>query len=302
MNGEVVDIIDAGLTDKTYYGMIMSSELLTYSTGTGQSAIEYFATVVCTDGVTRQCVIPGDYYSKWTLISISYVNGKPEAKRLSSKTLSGTVNSSASILGDYAFADNIEIMEISGNGDWTVLYPNRLANAEFTDEIQYYLLNEKNELAVLILKNATGDMYSYGLITSVNESSAPAETAETRVVSRSYAYMIDGKPGTISINGRITGLERGSGFLIGGDRTIMSIKNLRKVSLTDISVSQQTAVGENKKYTLASNVQVYLCVDKNYYPTELSAVSDTSVYSLYGCYESDFPLGGQLRLIVATRK
>lgn len=302
MNGEVVDIIDAGLIDATYYGMLMSVELATYSTGTNQSTADYIATVACTDGVIRQCTVTGNFISEWTLVSISYSDAKPEVKRLSLRALKGTVNAAATKLGDYAFATNIEIMELSGKGEWTTLYPNRLSNADLSDGIEYYLLNEKNEIAVLILKNITGDMYSYGVITSIAENRVTLETGETRVTNRTYSYLIDGKPGTFSISGRLVGIDKGSCFLTGSDRSILSTKSLNKVSLSEISTVLMTAVGENKKYAIADSVQAYLYVDSNYYPTELSAVSDTSVYSAFGYYENEFPAGGQLRVIVATRK
>ena len=302
MNGNVVDIIEAGLIDTTYYGMLMKVEMVTYSTGSSQSAIEYFATVACTDGVIRQCVIAGDYFVDWALVSISYVDGKPEVKRITSKAFNGKVDASATKLGDYAFAQDIEIMEISGKGEWATLLPNRLSNADLSGGVQYYLLNEQNEITILIIKNITGDMYSYGIMTSVVENTVELEPGGLQSTTRSYSYMINGTPGAINTTGRLGGIEQGSGFYIGSDRSITSLKNLNKVSLTEISSLQMTAVGGNKKYSIADSVQVYLCNNKKYYLTELSAVSDLSVYTVYGCYETEFPAGGQLRVIVATRK
>jgi len=303
MNGDVVDIIEAGLVDATYYGMLMSVEMLTYSTGVGQSAAEYFATVACTDGEVRQCIIPGDYYTKLALVSIRYENGKSEMKRLTSKNLSGTINATGSGMGEYSFADNIEIMEISDKGDWTTLKPRRLAGAELSSKVlQYYLLNEKNEIEKLILKDITGDMYSYGVVTSVSINEVTSETGEVISSSRTYSYVINGTRGAFESSGSFRGLDKNLGFLISKDNSTSSVQRINRVTLSDISTSQMTAVGDNKRFVISDNAQVYLNSNGSYVLTELSAVSDTSAFLVYGYYENEFPAGGQLRIIVATRK
>jgi len=303
MNGDVVDIIEAGLVDATYYGMLMSVEMLTYNTGVGQSAAEYFATVACTDGEVRQCIIPGDYYTKLALVSIRYENGKSEMKRLSTKNLSGTVNSTGSGMGEYVFAENIEIMEISDKGDWTTLKARRLAGAELSSKmLQYYLLNEKNEIEKLILKDTTGDMYSYGIITSVAISEVTSETGEVISSSRTYSYIINGTRGSFETSGSFRGLDKNLGFLTSKDNNTSSMQRINRVTLTDISTLQMTAVGDNKRFVISDNAQVYLNSNGSYVLTELSAVSDTSAYLVYGYYESEFPAGGQIRIIVAARK
>ena len=302
MDGDVVDIIEAGLVDATYYGMLMSVEMLTYSTGIGESAAEYFATVACTDGEVRQCIIPGDYYANLALVSVSYVGGTPQMKRLTSKRFSGTVDAKGAGMGDYAFAENIGIMEISDKGDWTTLNPNRLAGTELAGEVQYYLLNEKNEIEILILKDVTGDMYSYGVITSVAINNVTSETGDVISSSRTYSYVINGTRGAYETSGSFRGLDKGLGFLTSKDNSAISVKKIDRVALSDVSALQMTAVGENKRFVISDNAQVYLNNNGSYVLTELSAVSDASAHTLYGYYENEFPAGGQLRIIVAARK
>lgn len=305
MNGEVVDIVEARAVDATYYGMVTSVELLTYNIGTGQSSAEFLASVACTDGIIRQCVIPGDYYSSGALVSVSYTDGIPEVNRLlTSRALSGTVNPSATGLGDYAFAEDIEIMEVSGTGEWTILYPSRLSRANLTGSaVRFYLLNNMNEIAVLILEDVTGDMYAYGIITSVSETYVESQSGGFPTINGLYSYIINGVPGVHNTTNRLYGISTGAGRFITGNNGISMIRNLSNIPLTELSAASMAAVGsDNKRYNVSDSVQVYIYSNSNYFLTELSAVTDTAAYSLVGYYENEFPAGGQLRIIVATRR
>ena len=314
MNGEVVDVIEASLVDATYYGMATSVVMTTYSTGVGKSSMGYLATVACTDGIIRQFMLPGNNVLTGMAgkpVSISYSDGVPEMKRLNTTaaTLSGTVNSSATKLGDYAFAEDIEIMEISDTGEWTILSPGRLSGAVLPRNtswsssqryyVHFYLLNSRNEITVLILKDVTGDMYTYGAITKVAEWTEGSASSSS--LRGAYSYIIDGMAGTLNTNDHLN-IKTGAGrFIYDKDSGVLdSIKNLTKVNLTSVSTLQMTAVGDNKRFDISDGVQVYLNNNGNYNQTVLSAVSDLSVYSLNGFYESEFPAGGQLRVIVAT--
>ena len=309
MNGEVVDIIEAGLVDATYYGMLISVEMTTYSIGESRSAAGYIASVACTDGVVRQFVLPGTTSSAGRigrLISVSYTEGIPEIKGLPTLTLSGTVNASATKLGDYTFAGDIEIMEVSDTGEWTILHPGRLSGAVLPranswsiaqkSYVPFYLLNSKNEITVMILRDVTGDMHTYGAITAVSESSDQNSAKGT------YSYIIDGVSGKLTTDSHL-GIPIGAGrFIYDKDSgAVSSIKKLIKAELTGVSTQQMTAVGANKRFGIPDDAQIYLISNVNYYQTELSAVSDLSVYKLSGYYEDEFPAGGQLRVITAER-
>ena len=316
MNGEVVDIIDASLVDVTYYGVATSVEMTTYSIGAGRSAAGYFVTIACTDGVVRQFVFPGVVNRAGligNIVSVSYTNGEPEIRRhhTSISTLSGTVNSSATGLGDHAFAEDIEIMEVNANGDWSIINPGRLSGAVFPrydawsvaqrSHVRFYLLNSRNEIAVLILRDVTGDLYSYGAMTHAHEW--VTETPTQTTYDGSYSYVINGTAGTLTTD-RHLGVRVGAGrFIYDSDgRTISNIRNLNSVNLTAVSTQQMTAVGDNKRYVISDGAQVYINDRGSYHLTELSAVSDLSEFALNGYYESEFPAGGQLRVIVANRR
>lgn len=65
-------------------------------------------------------------------------------------------------LGSYPFADGVEILD-TYEGTGVRIYPERLAGLNVTtDMVRYYTLNGAGEITKLILKDATGDMHSYG--------------------------------------------------------------------------------------------------------------------------------------------
>ena len=300
MDGDVVDVIPATEVDATYYGVVIKTEPTTFSVNVSASRTEFLIMVACTDGVTRQCVIPGDYYSAGSFVSISYAKGECTIMSPGSSNFSGRVNNTGTKLGDYAFADGIEIMDMSSDGDWIIISSSRLAGVELASgKIRFYLLNGNREITHLILSDVTGDMYAYGILTSVEVTETPADSGGNSSRSAVYRYMINGTQGTLSSTGKTYNVTNGPAVFYYNNGQISSMRNLTGVSINALAELSVTA--GNQRYAISDGIQVYIRTGATYYLSTLSAIN-TDEYTLTGYYETIYPAGGNIRLIIAVRK
>ena len=292
MNGEVVGVAYSNDISSTKYGFVISTNTKTYTGSTGTSYSSNVITVACTDGGSYEYECsPG--YKKGNLVQISVSGGKTVVTSLGELSLSGTVNSTATSLGSYAFSDNVEIMDSTFNGSYLKVYPSRLAGLALSSaNVRYYVLDASGKISHLILNDATGDMYKYGILTS------SSETNDSMNVSSSYNYIIDGTHGSYVSNSFAFGVSTEPVQMEFSENTIIKMKNLSRISISYLNSSYAQSNGV--QYLLADNVSVYINKNGSYYYSSISALSDTSKYSIYGYYDKAQSNGGRIRIIIAN--
>jgi hypothetical protein len=300
MNGEVVDIVPASLIDSAYYGVVTASSTETYSTGASQSKTSFVIKVACTDGTVREFVCPGDMYAAGALVSASYKDGELKIKSLSSKSISGQVSADGKKLGSYTIAADAEILDVTKDGKYVTVTPGRLAGSALAEgAVRFFMLNEAGEISHLVLNDVTGDLHTYGILTEVSEkTSVNAEGFPS--YSGTYKYVINGAAGMTGTSTTLYYAQEGPAIFYYKDGAISRISSLTPVSLSDVGTL--SAAGENRTYAISKDVQVYLRSGSSYYLTELSAVSNTDEYTVYGYYESGYAAGGLLRVITAVKR
>ncbi len=297
-NGAVCDVIAASETEQTQYGVVIASGTQSYTDANGAVHAESMARVVCTDGVVRQYGTGSTEYEKNALISVSYPNAKQTVSGLSGRGLNGVVNASGTALGTLAFSASPEIIEVSSTGEFCKVYPARLAGAALTEtQVLWYQLDTEGKICRMILKDATGDAFTYGLLTSVTEISGSGTS-----VSGSYEYLANGKIGRTGSDSSIYNVSKGGVLLRYEDGEISGMKNLASVSLTQIGALSASA--GSVTYPLADGVQIVQKLpDGSYTAVNLSTIADVSRFSLTGYYDQQgFPAGGRIRVIVAIAK
>ena len=154
----------------------------------------------------------------------------------------------------------------------------------------------------MILNNATGDLGSYGVITSASEVdqtiSDPDSGVQSWTISGTYKTLIRGVEGVVSGN-KLYNVKVGPAqFVYDDDRAVKSMRNLPEVRLT--ALSQLYAMAGNQRYQLADDVQVYIRTNRTYDQSNVSAVSQG--YNLTGYYDQGGAAGGRIRVIVATKQ
>lgn len=298
LDGGVADI--AEISDGMYYGVVQS---YTQSLGSDDTEVKTYVSVTCTDGYTYQFSVTGTKtYSTGAVVSIQTSTSGTTISTMSSKSLSGKVNSSGTALGDYDFASNIQIIDTDSDGAAVEIDTDRLAGVTLSSsEVRGYVLNSSGDISHLILKNATGDATAYGYMVSANTTSNSSGTGIASVTS-SYTYVEDGVTKTLNLNGSAySAITSGGIALVYDDGDLENFKQLSKVTLSQANTS--TALVGTTQYDVADDVAVYMEIDDVYTLVSLSSVNDTDNYKLVGWYDDfGYPAGGQIRIIIATAK
>ena len=296
MNGTVVSVIDSKETNTVYYGVVQ--KCVKELEEDGGAAIKTKVTVACTTGTVQTFTLDKEVdFSVGKLVSVSVSNGNVKVNSLADKSLSGAVSQGGTRLGTYDFADNICIIDVSKEGDFIKIEPERIAGITLTSSaVRYYALNTKGEISHLILNDITGDTWTYGYMTDVSNSESMSGN-----VSTTYSYLVKGSPNTLR-NSAIKFAVTTGGVAIRYD-TDGSVKNMKNTSYVKlVGVAANEARSDNKTFKISDDVQVYLKQDDEYYLTDLTSVN-TEEYDLVGHFDNiNAVAGGRIRIIIATAK
>lgn len=172
MDNEVADIITGEEADEVFYGVVQSaSRTLTEENG---ADVLQKVVVLCTDGVSRTTYVDKslNYPTGW-LVEMKVSPEGESIRAVGEKSVSGTVNSGATMLGDYVLADDVQILETTSEGVAGTVRPSRLEGSKLSrSDVRYYTLNEKGEIDRLILNDVTGDLWSYGVLDDIKNLAA----------------------------------------------------------------------------------------------------------------------------------
>ena len=167
MNNEAVAVLTGEQADEVFYGVVQTAaRSLVEENG---ADVQQSVAVKCTDGVTRTVNIAKDlnYPAGW-LVKITVDENGERVESLETKGISGTVNADGTALGDTALADDAEILDTTSEGVAGTVSPSRLSGATLSGtDVRYYTTNENGEIDRLILNDATGDLWTYGVLDDV---------------------------------------------------------------------------------------------------------------------------------------
>lgn len=296
-------------------GVVSSITVSSYADAAGKDVFSYTANVVCADGVVRQYPVSS---------SKAFKEGdvvKVDGQNLTKKTktpLKGRVNSTGSKVGSIPIASDAKILDYLDGDNFAVVYPSGLGNVSLTSSnVLYHTLNSKGEVDLLILKNATGDIGNYGVVTKVEAltttvtvpvapdeggdgSSLPSDDGElppqteeeTIVTGYNVTYLLNGQARTAMLDASASVRKGGASFTF-KDGQLSRVNSLKTVSASRISGLKATVSGGT--LTVDDRVSVYVKMGDDYYPSSLTTVQDSKEYKLSCCCDKD----NKIRVIIA---
>ena len=177
MDDEVVRVLTGSEADQVFYGVVQdSSRSLIEDNG---ADVLQNVTVACTDGVTRTVQVDKslNYPAGW-LVKITVDENGESIRAIDEKHTSGAFNSGSTALGGTALAEDVEILDTTGEGMAGTIRPSRLSGVTLaSDDVRYYTTNEAWEIDRLILDNVTGDLWTYGVLDDVRNLTNAAAAA-----------------------------------------------------------------------------------------------------------------------------
>ena len=176
MDNEVADVISGEEADSVIYGVVQTANRSLVEDN-GADVLQKIS-VMCTDGIIRTVNIDKslNYPTGW-LVEISVTPEGEQVTAIESKSVSGTINETATALGDYALADDVQILETTSEGLAGTVRPSRIAGTKLNAlTVRYYTLNEQGQIDRLILNDVTGDLWKYGVLDDVKNLAVNASS------------------------------------------------------------------------------------------------------------------------------
>ena len=287
-SGGVAAVADASASAGERVGVVLETSNTTYPDGDGGTYTAQTVTLLATDGQTYQYQAKGGHREGGVVRAVVGQGGEVALRGLTSATLTGKVSADGAKLGKYAFAQNVEILDV-GDKRGAVLYPKRLAGLNLdSGKVRWYALNTQGEIETLILNNVTGDVYSYGIITHFEE--------QGEGLSRYCSYQYDVGGVSYSFSGGTKFLATGGPVQIVGDpaspERLYPLTAAKDGQLT----GNQYAAG-SQRFTLSDSVVVYELRGGRYYLSSLARAEEAGK-NLTAWYDKAGSEGGRIRIIV----
>ena len=206
MDNEVADVITGEEADSVFYGVVQTATRSLVEDN-GADVLQKIS-VMCTDGITRTVNIDKslNYPTGW-LVEINVTPEGEQVTAIESKSVSGTINDTATALGDYALADDVQILDTTSEGLAGTVRPSRIAGTKLNAlAVRYYTLNEQGQIDRLILNDVTGDLWKYGVLDDVKNLAMNYSDLKSLVTSIAAG---DSASGTTTTTGTTTGAATG---------------------------------------------------------------------------------------------
>ena len=230
-------------------GMVTAVQDSSYTDDSGDRYTSYSITVLTTAGEQATYPVDRRSFEEGDMVRIISDGGKIQVKGLTSAR-SPAGSALTARLGNRSLADSVEILDTHGDTTGLRVYPSRLAGVSLEEwDVRFYSTNAQGEIDRLVLRDVTGDMHTYGLMTSVEEISAGMTAMGT------YTVDVNGTETTISSPNTLYNVKAGpcviKGSLMGPDQML----NLTEVRLDSVS-GNSAAVG-SQTYPISEHISVY---------------------------------------------
>lgn len=290
-DGKVVAAMPADEYAVSVAGVVTATGTGTYYNAVGNTYTARTITITAMDGESYIYPCSKTSISEGDIVSIGFGSAETDVSILKSATLSGTVSGYS--IGSRTMAKDVRILDVNDT-DAERVYYSRLNGAvlESTD-VRYYATNEDGEITDLILRDFTGDLYEYGIITSANEQ------AEDMNLSGSYTYLLDGEEQTITTSGKTLGASYGPACLTIENGQLSAVRALQQIRDPD-SINQLGVTEDDETWLFAYDCAVYLYQNSRYSLLSLTELRNNfASYSITCYYDDDTEDGGRIRIVVA---
>ncbi len=292
-NGEVCDAYNADELYTSVIGVLTDVTAKSITAADGTKTSNYYATVLMLDGSTVDILQPTNSTALvGKAVQVDYSTGNIRSIASGSGDTSGFISADALTWGSRALASNLKILEIDDNGNRISLSLARLDGINLkSSSILLSSMNSSGAIDGLIIKNVTGDMHKYGLITSIDRNMINGSPS-----TYTYHYDINGMTGSLKLNGVVTDLTEGPCVFIYDDGEFSEAKNLKRADNVSLITPSYITLKNNVKHKISSEVLVYKIVDDTKIKTTLNeAVSyDGTIWAYYDNIQS---AGGLVRVI-----
>ncbi len=290
-DGEVVAAMLATEYAESTIGVVTATGTGTYYDSVGNAYTTRTITITAMDGESYTYPCSESSIGEGDVISIAFHESESEVSTLQHASLRGTV--SGYTIGSYTMAKDVRILDMNDMGVTRVYY-SRLDGAELdTSDVRYYATNEDGEITDLILRDFTGDLYEYGIITGIKEEESGMSLSGT------YTYLIDGERTSTTTSNKTLGASFGPARLTIEDGQLEAVRALEEISQPD-TITQLGVTKDDESWLFWDDCTVYRYEGGTYTLLSLTELrNNASAYRITCYYDKDTEDGGRIRIVIA---
>jgi len=306
-SNEVADVLSPSSAGAEVFGYLLETGTKEFTASDKSKYVNNYIKIASIDGNEYEYSADKNYDSLInSIVKVTFSDGVAKAAVINQKNpVSGTFNWTSKKLGNYNLSPDVNIIDIytlddNDVGLYTSVYPQRIDGVNLTaGSIVFVNKNEAGDISDLVLKDVTGDFYSFGIVKK-------AESVSGRMSSSgSYTYIIDGEIKSFNSNGKTFNIASGqpAKFIFTSSGQIDSIQALTQISGKISEITDSYIKADGIKYSLSDKTVVYR-KDANYDYTVIpvSDIKDSDKYTLAAYYDKKPSSGGRVRIIIAAEK
>lgn len=249
-----------------------------------------------------------DRYNNQLVTVTSTSVGKLSMTLASGGAVKGGLDVTAGTLGDKTVVRNVKVYDKVEKGALVEVDYDQLPASISRDKIDFALTDYAGRIKCLVLKDATGDAYTYGYLTYYREKTDEDGNVDTP--AQLYVTMADSSGDeTTSTKANYLSSVRNKvpgGVAYTSDNKIADIvylQSLGNVTSSSIDTEEMTVTVAGVTYPISSRVQIYNKATETWFKPNQEGLKDARAYSddltLY--YDRPAAEGGKIRMIVIPK-
>ena len=300
-NGGIAEVITNDVST-VFTGLLVETGTKEYLTQSNNTEYAYYAKLITADGNAIEIRTNKDYQDlKNYIVTSTTSNGQTKLSRVSGTVsdINGTFNADKMMLDGKVVSSDVKILDMIGYGNtgksvtYGRIYPQQINGITLNSRnIEYIGYNEKNEISELFLEDASGDLWSYGVLTDSDKNSMGMS------VSGKYTINIGGKEQTFSTaNSYSANVGAGVKFST-QNNSLTSLYALTKAGETAKSFDDRFMYATNgEKIALGAGLVVYKRTGSYSHEYQLISVQDIDLsQGSVHCYKNS----NKIRVIIWT--
>jgi len=294
-DGESIAGVVTGTAASARSGIVIASGKKNFPNADGTEYSSYYVTLACADGLTYDYAVKNnttDYLGR--IVKVSMTASGSSVSTASGGGLSGQADAERLLIGNESVSPNCNIIDTGGTSAsepvYKKIYLQRLDGMNLTSSMVSYVHKDSSgRIDELILRDATGDAYSYGIMTSSQSGAGQFRADVGGVVQNVTSYVSGLGTGTPCklryYNGKYTAVSSLQSQRGGGTNLTMTTIDCGG---TTLALSDEVAVYEER------GVLSYNRISLN------EAIAGSYSFTVY-C-DKDVSNGGRVRVIIASKK
>ncbi|MDR2355843.1 MAG: S-layer homology domain-containing protein [Clostridiales Family XIII bacterium] len=247
-DGKVADAVASTAVTVSSVLYVTETGSKTYTNASGRAYVSAYIGGVTADGETSEYPVTETWIKTGDVVKLRFTDKAMSVTKMFGGSLYGTVDADLYTIGNINLSEDVRILD-TYEGVCVPVSVQRLSGVTISaDEVLFHEASG-GKVTALILKDATGDCGSYGIITSVTQQ-------DTDSSSRNYGYISDGV--SHSFTGGF-GVSVGPAKFMFSGGAVASVRNLRGLTgkVKSFDGATLTASGTTEDWTVSENADVY---------------------------------------------